>query len=58
MPIQNRSAQAGFTLLEILVVVVMSGILVAIAAPSWLQFMTNREVEAARNEIYAGIRQA
>jgi len=54
----SRHRQAGFTLLEILVIVVIVGILAAIAAPSWLQFLTQREVEAAQNEIYQGIKQA
>jgi prepilin-type N-terminal cleavage/methylation domain-containing protein len=53
-----RHRQAGFTLLEILVIVVIVGILAAIAAPSWLQFLANRQVEAARDEIHQGIRQA
>ena len=50
--------QAGFTLLEMLVIVVIVGILAAIAAPSWLRFLTIRKVEAAQDEIYQGIRQA
>ena len=50
--------QAGFTLLEILVILVIVGILAAIVAPSWLQFFANRQVEAVRDEIHQGIRQA
>jgi prepilin-type N-terminal cleavage/methylation domain-containing protein len=50
--------QAGFTLLEILVIVVIVGILATIAAPSWLQYVANRQVEAAQDEIYQGIQQA
>lgn len=53
-----RHRQAGFTLLEILVIVVIVGILAAIATPSWLQFLTKREVEAAQDEIYQAIQQA
>ena len=55
---RSRYQQAGFTLLEILVIVVMVGILAAIAAPSWLQYLANRQVEAAQDEIYQGIQQA
>ncbi|MGF1458111.1 MAG: Tfp pilus assembly protein FimT/FimU [Leptolyngbyaceae cyanobacterium] len=54
----RKSGQAGFTLLEVLIVVVITGILGVIATPSWLNFLANREVEAARDELHQGIRQA
>ena len=38
------SSRQGFTVIEVLVVIVMIGILTAIAAPSWLAFVNNRRV--------------
>ena len=38
------SSRQGFTVIEVLVVLVMIGILTAIAAPSWLAFVNNRRV--------------
>lgn len=54
---QGRSI-AGFTLLEILVVLIITGIIAAIAAPSWLKFRANRQVTLARDELRQAIQQA
>lgn len=48
----------GFTLLEILVVLVVMGMMAAIAAPSWTKFKANREVTLARDQLRQGIQQA
>ncbi|MBE7386136.1 MAG: type II secretion system protein [Leptolyngbya sp. SIO1E4] len=55
---RKRRSIAGFTLLEILVVLVMLGILAAISAPSWTRFQANRQVTLARDELRQGIQQA
>lgn len=41
---------AGFTLVELLVVILLMGVIAAIAAPSWIGFVTQRRINAA-NEV-------
>ncbi|WP_170190647.1 type II secretion system protein [Geitlerinema sp. P-1104] len=38
-------ADEGFTTIEVLIVIVMLGVLTAIAAPSWLNFVNNQRVK-------------
>ncbi|MBW4466035.1 MAG: prepilin-type N-terminal cleavage/methylation domain-containing protein [Pegethrix bostrychoides GSE-TBD4-15B] len=54
----TRHSTAGFTLFELLVVVVMASILALIAAPSWLTFVNNRRADAGRDQILQLLRQA
>ena len=51
-------SQPGFTLVEALVIIVIVGILAAIAAPSWLQYQVNQEVKVGRDELRQAILQA
>lgn len=53
-----RRSTAGFTLTELLIVIVMIGILMAIAAPSWVAFINSRRADAAREQILQALRQA
>ena len=52
------SKSLGFTLLEVLVVMIMVGILSAIAAPSWLGFVNNQRISTSQNNIFQAIRVA
>jgi prepilin-type N-terminal cleavage/methylation domain-containing protein len=51
-------AQKGFTLLELLVVIVMVGVVAAIAVPSWLSFWEKTQMTVARDQLYLGMREA
>ena len=52
-----RSAQ-GFTIIEVLVVMVMIGILSAIAGPSWLTFVSGQRLKSVGNRALLAAREA
>lgn len=47
---------AGFTLLELMTVVLMVGVLAAIAAPSWQYFMTAQRLTTAQEKVWQVLR--
>lgn len=53
-----KNSNSGFTLLEVLVVIVMVGILSAIAAPSWLSFVARQKLNKANDSVLAALQEA
>ncbi|MCU0523665.1 MAG: prepilin-type N-terminal cleavage/methylation domain-containing protein [Elainella sp. Prado103] len=53
-----RRATAGFTMVELLVVIIIATTLALIAAPGWLNFVNSRRAEAGREQIFQLLRQA
>jgi len=54
----HTKENAGFTLIEMLVVVLMIGILSAIAAPGWQAFLNKQQANKASDVIFAAIQSA
>jgi prepilin-type N-terminal cleavage/methylation domain-containing protein len=53
-----RSNERGFTLPEVLVVIVLMGIVLAIATSSWNGVVESREVDSATNQVASDLRLA
>jgi Tfp pilus assembly protein FimT len=54
---KSRSTQ-GFTLLELTILVVVIGILGAIAAPAWNNFINRQRLNTAQNQVYRAMQEA
>ncbi len=53
-----KQAIAGFSLIEMLVVIAIIGILAAIATPSWLTWLTRQRINSAQAEAMTVLREA
>jgi prepilin-type N-terminal cleavage/methylation domain-containing protein len=54
----SRKGDGGFTLLEVVVIVLILGILSAIAAPSWQAFITRQRVRTVNDRVLQTLRSA
>lgn len=51
-------ATNGFTMIELLVVILMAGVIAAIAAPSWQGFLDRQRMNAARSDLMGVLKNA
>ena len=54
----SRKSDAGFTIIELLVIVLVLGILSAIAAPNWLAFINRQRVRTVNDRVFQSLRLA
>ena len=54
----SQQQNTGFSLLEVLIVLLMVGILSAIAAPGWLAFINNQRLRTSQSRVYGAMQLA
>lgn len=54
----SRKGDGGFTFLEVVVIVLILGILSAIAAPSWVAFINRQRVRTVNDRVFQSLRLA
>lgn len=55
---ESRKGDGGFTLLEVLIIVLIVGIFASIAAPSWLAFINRQRVRTVNDRVFQSLRLA
>jgi prepilin-type N-terminal cleavage/methylation domain-containing protein len=54
----SRKGDGGFTLLEVLIIVLIVGIFASIAAPSWLAFINRQRTRTVNDRVFQSLRLA
>ena len=54
----SKKGDGGFTLLEVLIIVLIVGIFASIAAPSWLAFINRQRVRTVNDRVFQSLRLA
>src|SRR4028118_997378 len=54
----SRKGDKGFTIIELLIIVLMLGIFASIAAPSWLAFINRQRVRTVNDRVLQTLRSA
>jgi type II secretory pathway pseudopilin PulG len=54
----SKKGEGGFTLLEVLIIVLILGIFASIAAPSWLAFINRQRVRTVNDRVFQSLRLA
>ena len=55
---RSRKGDNGYTLLELIVVVILLGVLASIAAPGWLGFINRQRVRTVNDRVFQSLRLA
>jgi type II secretory pathway pseudopilin PulG len=50
--------EGGFTIMELLIIIIIVGVLAAIAGPGWLTFVNRQRINAVRGEVYQTLQTA